>query len=127
MDNIWHWLGLNLYCALGGTLTAFVSTLVLTPLVMRAARQHGLVAKPSTERWHKQATALFGGVAIVTGIVVAALAFLPEKTHFIGIGVGALFIFLVGLYDDRRALRPAHKFIAQLVAACFFVAYFYSQ
>lgn len=127
MDNIWHWLGLNLYSALGGTLTAFVSTLLLTPVVMKTARQYGLVAKPSTERWHKQPTALFGGVAIVTGIVIAALIFLPDKSHFIGIGVGALFIFLVGLYDDRRALRPAHKFIAQLVAACFFVAYFYSQ
>ncbi|MBV9866813.1 MAG: hypothetical protein JO316_15770 [Abitibacteriaceae bacterium] len=127
MDNISHWLAINLTTALGGALTAFVATLLLTPLVIQFTRKHGLVAKPSTERWHKQPTALFGGVAIVAGATLAALIFLPDKANFIGIGVGSLFVFVVGLYDDRCAMRPAHKFVAQLVAACFFVAFFYGQ
>ncbi|HVF09525.1 MAG TPA: MraY family glycosyltransferase, partial [Abditibacteriaceae bacterium] len=112
---------------MGALLTSFVIAAVLTPVVINVARAHGLVARPSVERWHTKPTALMGGVAIFGAALVAALLFLPVftgKLAFIGTGVGALFIFLVGLYDDRRALRPATKLIAQLVTACLFVAIF---
>lgn len=127
MQTIQHWLELNLRTALGGPLTAFLVTLVLTPLVIKIARARGLVAKPNAERWHSQPTALFGGIAIFIGAMVSALLFLPNITHYQGLGLGALLIFIVGVYDDRHALRPAHKFIAQLVAACIFVALYYGQ
>ncbi len=113
--------------AAGGLLTALLASLLLTPLVMRVARARGLTAKPCADRWHKNPTALFGGVAIVLASFLAAWLFLPAKQGFTGVAVGALFMFLVGLYDDRQSLKPAHKFVAQLVAACFFVGVFYGR
>lgn len=127
MENIQRWLELNSRSALGGPLTAFLITLLLTPLVIKLARWRGLVAKPCAERWHTQPTALFGGIAIAVGATLSGILFLPELGTFVGLGIGALFIFIVGLYDDYRAMRPAHKFVAQLVAACAFVALYYGQ
>jgi UDP-GlcNAc:undecaprenyl-phosphate GlcNAc-1-phosphate transferase len=125
MSTIWNWLLAHAGHALGGFLAAFLLSLVLTPLVIKVARAKGLVAKPNAERWHTAPTALFGGVAIFFATSLAALLFLPEQRTFIGVGVGATFIFAVGVWDDLRPLRPAHKFVAQLIAACAFTAIFY--
>jgi UDP-N-acetylmuramyl pentapeptide phosphotransferase/UDP-N-acetylglucosamine-1-phosphate transferase len=46
-------------------------------------------------------TALYGGVAIVLAAVLGGIFFLPASSHYIGVAAGALFIFAVGLYDDR--------------------------
>jgi UDP-GlcNAc:undecaprenyl-phosphate GlcNAc-1-phosphate transferase len=125
MSIIWNWLLAHAGNALGGLLSAFLIALVLTPLVIKVARLRGLVAKPNAERWHKAPTALFGGVAIFFAVLLAALLFLPDKRPFLGLGAGAIFIFVVGVWDDLRPLRPAHKFVAQLIAACAFTAIFY--
>lgn len=128
MSNLTSWLHGQATSALGGALTAFLVALLITPIVIKVTRARGLVARPSTDRWHKQPTALFGGIAIVCAAAISAIVWLPvQQTQFIGLGCGALFIFLIGLYDDRRPLRPDHKFIFQLIAACGFVAFFYGK
>lgn len=124
--NIWN-MGDHSGAAWGAFATALLASLGLTPLVIQFARAKGLTAKVCADRWHTKPTALFGGVAIVFAVVLAATLFLPPKAGFTGVAVGALFIFLVGLYDDRKSMRPAHKFVAQLVAACFFVGVFYGR
>lgn len=125
MSIMWNWLIQHASHALGGFLCALLIALLLTPLVIKIARKRGLVARPSSERWHKAPTALFGGVAIFLATLLAALIFLPDKKPFLGVGVGAIFIFGVGVWDDLRPLRPAHKFVAQLIAASAFAAIFY--
>jgi UDP-GlcNAc:undecaprenyl-phosphate GlcNAc-1-phosphate transferase len=125
MSQIWLWLSTHANNALGGLLAAFLVALGLTPVVIQVARRRGLVARPNAERWHKAPTALYGGVAIFFAALIAALLFLPEKRPFLAVGVGATFIFVVGVWDDLRPLRPAHKFVAQLIAACAFTAIYY--
>jgi UDP-GlcNAc:undecaprenyl-phosphate GlcNAc-1-phosphate transferase len=117
----------HLLSAILGVCGAFVLSLVLTPLVMAWARSKGLVAKPSADRWHTKPTALFGGIAIFLAAALAALLFLPDKKPFVAIGIGGAWIWAVGVWDDLRPLRPAHKFIAQIVAACGFVAAHYGM
>lgn len=118
----WQSNGTGAMWSFGG---AFFIALVATLLVMKVARARGLVAKPSSERWHKKPTALFGGVAIFAASAVAAIVFLPRAPGWVGLSLGGAFIFGVGVYDDFRPLVPAKKFIAQLLAACFFVATFH--
>ena len=119
------WLDQHWQSALFAWLVSFGLSIVATLLVMQVARAKGLVAKPSSERWHKKPTALFGGVAIFVAAMISALCFLPFHAAWVGLGIGATFIFVVGVYDDLRPMVPAKKFVAQLVAACVFMALYY--
>ena len=56
-------------------LSAFVFTLVLVPLCRRAASSAGKVALPAADRWHRQATPLFGGVAIAIATIACVIVF----------------------------------------------------
>jgi UDP-GlcNAc:undecaprenyl-phosphate/decaprenyl-phosphate GlcNAc-1-phosphate transferase len=127
MTIAWSWLKVNRWNATMAFLVTFVAALAFTAIVIKVARARGLVAKPSSERWHRQPTALFGGVAIFLASLLSALLWLPLTPGVLSLGIGALIIFGVGVYDDLRPILPAHKFVAQLVAACFFVATFYSM
>jgi UDP-GlcNAc:undecaprenyl-phosphate GlcNAc-1-phosphate transferase len=101
----------------------------LTPLVRRLARSYGMVAKPKTDRWHKQPTAMFGGVAIWLAMVVSYLLFVrPNSGHFPGsfldVVIGAsTFLFLVGLADDFLHTKPYQKLIGQVMGSAFVIYY----
>lgn len=125
MEKIEQWLAFHRYEALGAWLCAFVASLLFTPVVIKIARQKGLVAKPSADRWHSKPTALFGGVAIFAAAVTASLFFLHSESQFTGVLCGAVIIFVAGVYDDLHPLKPSTKFVIQLVAACLFTAIFY--
>ena len=127
MLSIWPWLQSNWQHAVLAFCLAFVVSLLSTVMVIKVARAKGLVAKVSTERWHKKPTALFGGVAIFIATLLVSILMLPAHSAWVGLGVGATFIFAVGVYDDFRPLVPAKKFIAQLIAACFFMALYYGS
>ena len=67
-----------------------------------------------------------GGLGLALGFMVAALAaqFLPvprfdpyEIIRFAGLILGAFFLTIVGLIDDKYELKPLPQFIAQSVAA----------
>src|SRR3954470_16930666 len=84
----------------------FALAAALTPLVRALARRLGLVAKPRADRWHKQPTALLGGVALFLaagGVYLVALPHTPATLALLG---GAALVWLVGLIDDLFRLRP---------------------
>jgi UDP-GlcNAc:undecaprenyl-phosphate GlcNAc-1-phosphate transferase len=97
---------------------AFGVSVVLTPLVARWASSHGMVAKPRQDRWHQNPTPLLGGVAIYVGTTVAIVVLLRPDTRMLGILGGGGLLFVTGLVDDFRRLRPHTKLILQIVAAC---------
>ena len=127
MSDFWEWIGLHWLVAALAWGASFGASALATLAVMQFARAKGLVAKPSSERWHKKPTALFGGVAIFVAAMGCAPFFLPAHSAWIGLGIGATFIFAVGVYDDLRAMVPAKKFVAQLIAACVFMALYYGS
>ena len=95
---------------------SFLVALVLTFAVREFARRRGFVAEPKSDRWHKKPTAMFGGVAIFATTVFGYFLFIPMTKESISIIVGASFLFLVGLIDDLRDIKPYQKLIGQLVA-----------
>ena len=107
--------------------------LALTPLVRALARRYGMVAKPKTDRWHKQPTAMLGGVAIWFSVVVSYLVFIRPATgqawghfpgSFVDVVIGAsTFLFLVGLADDFLHTKPYQKLIGQVMGSAFVVYY----
>jgi UDP-GlcNAc:undecaprenyl-phosphate GlcNAc-1-phosphate transferase len=102
---------------------SFVFALVLTPLVRAFARRFGVVAKPKTDRWHKKATAMLGGVAIWLSVVITYLIFVPHTPYGWVIVKASSFLFLVGLVDDLLHTKPYQKLIGQVLGSSFVVYY----
>lgn len=93
---------------------AFVTTLVLTPIVRRLAIRRGLLVAPGERLVHEKPMPNIGGVAmlcgVMAGLLVAALMtdfedVFQSSTAPLGIIIAAVVIFGVGLLDDVRKVR----------------------
>jgi len=114
-------------------LAAMAVTAVLTPVAGRLARRLGVVARPSMRGLAEVDTPALGGIAILAGVLVAALIWMPETirlprtpgtrapsagtVHTWAIIAGACVITLVGAIDDDRDLRWYWKLLGQVAAA----------
>jgi UDP-GlcNAc:undecaprenyl-phosphate/decaprenyl-phosphate GlcNAc-1-phosphate transferase len=77
-----------------------------------------MVAKPRQDRWHQKPTPLLGGVAIYVATLLVVLNFVHLDARLIGLVAGGTLLFITGLLDDWRHLRPHTKLIVQIIAAC---------
>ncbi|MGH7804169.1 MAG: hypothetical protein ACREQJ_07455 [Candidatus Binatia bacterium] len=85
--------------------------------VRRIARERGFVAAPSADRWHRQPTALGGGIAIALAVIGAMAATTGARDPIWGLLLGGALLLVVGFVDDCVPLKPVPKIVAQLVAA----------
>ncbi len=101
--------------------------LLLTPVVRSVARRRNALARPKDDRWHKEPTPMFGGVAIwlsVSLVTAAYLWFVPHETPYGWVVIGASsFLFFVGLADDLFHAKPYQKLIGQVMGAAFVIYY----
>ncbi|PYS59963.1 MAG: glycosyl transferase [Acidobacteria bacterium] len=102
---------------------SFALALLLTPLVRMLARRWGFVAKPKTDRWHKNSTAMMGGVAIWLAVAGTYLLLVPHSPQRWVVVGAACFLFLVGLVDDWLHIKPYQKLIGQVIGAAIVVNY----
>ena len=102
---------------------SFALALLLTPLVRALARRWGFVAKPKTDRWHKNPTAMMGGVAIWLAVAGTYLVLVPHSPQRWVVVGAASFLFLVGLVDDWLHVKPYQKLIGQVIGAAIVVNY----
>ena len=102
---------------------SFVLVVVLTPLVRAFARRVGMVAKPKIDRWHKQPTAMLGGVAVWLAVAISYLVFVPHTPHLWVVLRASTFLFLVGLMDDLFHIKPYQKLIGQVLGSTFIIYY----
>lgn len=119
-------------------LVATVVTVILTPLVRGFALRRGLVDRPGGRKVHLQPIPRLGGLAIFLGVAVTlTVQILGEmylgwggalvdsghvKVRVIGVLLGLLVIFVVGIIDDLITLSPGFKLAGQVVAASVVVA-----
>ncbi|MBU0515668.1 MAG: hypothetical protein KJ621_12940 [Proteobacteria bacterium] len=124
---------------------ALAISLGLTPLVIFAARRLGFMVQPREDRWHSKPTALLGGVGIFISFGVVFWAFFPGwrlaplpgfwemifLTDPLKVPAASVLpwlfaclaaMFVIGLVDDLRPLRPQLKFVLQLLVAVAAVA-----
>src|SRR3982075_2435787 len=102
---------------------SFVLALALTPVVRTLARRWGFVAKPKVDRWHKNPTAMMGGVGIWLAVVGTYSVLVPHTQQGWVVVGAASFLFLVGLVDDWLHVKPYQKLIGQVVGAAIVVNY----
>ncbi|HWI21713.1 MAG TPA: MraY family glycosyltransferase [Baekduia sp.] len=100
---------------------AFIVATALTPFTARFATRIGAVDDHKARGLGQGSTPLLGGLAMLGGLLVAALLVLDpspivsDRVH--GILLGAVVIALVGALDDRFDLPPALKLLGQIGAA----------
>jgi UDP-GlcNAc:undecaprenyl-phosphate/decaprenyl-phosphate GlcNAc-1-phosphate transferase len=103
---------------------AFLMSIVLVAACRVTALRLGYTAKPRADRWHRQPTALLGGVGIAV-TVLTLHAILSGSRSLPVLVVGATSIFIVGLVDDLIALKPYTKLVAEIAIASLFVFFGY--
>lgn len=88
------------------------------PLVRRAAVRWGFIDQPSARKVHTHPTPRLGGAAIYLGCIAALLVFSDRfyVSQAVSILVGATLVSFLGVWDDRRGLRPLFKMAGQVVA-----------
>lgn len=102
-------------------LISFSISALLTPLVRLFALKYKLVAKPKDNRFHKKITALLGGIGIFTSALIGFSLFIPLTKTMLVFFAGATFIFLWGLTDDFKPMRPQLKLLGQIIASCIII------
>ncbi|MBN1571745.1 MAG: hypothetical protein JW984_00940 [Deltaproteobacteria bacterium] len=125
---------------------ALTLSLFGTRIMISVAKRMGWMEKPKEDRWHKEPTAKMGGVAVYAALIVPILIFFwpiiasgfgLEKTGplakeillwmspsvVLGLLVGMTIIFILGLVDDFRYIKPRTKIFFQVVAAVVVVIY----
>lgn len=108
-------------------LLAAYLTYLLVPIVKSYCFRRGILDEPGPRKIHKAPTPRLGGVAFVIAYSVAVwLGFAADpglwNDNWLGIAgvvVGGIIVFLLGLTDDIRGVRPVVKFAWQIVAALF--------
>jgi UDP-GlcNAc:undecaprenyl-phosphate GlcNAc-1-phosphate transferase len=103
--------------AVAGFAVAAVVTLVTTPLTARLAVRLGAIDLPRDRDLHEAPVPRLGGLAILAGILVAAIIFVPLDDQTRAILGGALVAAAVGSIDDLYDLPPAAKLVGQIAAA----------
>lgn len=114
-------------------LTATVTCLLVTPMVVRFADSRALYSRPGdAERRPSRAVPRLGGLAIyaafVAGIAVAialgGVAIDPrQRDALLGVFVGGTVAFALGLYDDMYGTQPSTKLLFQSLAALIVYAF----
>ena len=105
--------------------------LLLTPIVRRTVRRHGIVDRPDARRINTRPIPRAGGVAIAVGFLAVAVPFtlLNETAHWVPVPLnisvsdlialfaGGAVAALVGLLDDLFDLRARWQLLGQVLLA----------
>jgi UDP-GlcNAc:undecaprenyl-phosphate GlcNAc-1-phosphate transferase len=91
--------------------------MLLTLAVRRFARQRGIVAQPREDRWHQKPTALLGGIAIYGAFLLGWLALGPKSNGMLAVMLAGTALFVLGLIDDLKPVKPYIRLGVQLALA----------
>lgn len=103
--------------ALLAFLVAFAATLALTPLAIRLAGRTGFYDHPVGYKGHDAPTPYLGGLAVIGGMLLAALLFGRDSSQLAPIAIGAAVLLGVGTIDDRYALTPLTRIAIEVAVA----------
>lgn len=100
--------------------TAVLLMLVTMPVISKAALRFNLTDKPGARKLHHIPVPLTGGIGIVLNLLLCSLInttiFLAFQ-QLVAILTASLFLFIIGVMDDKSDLRASHKLMLQLAVA----------
>ncbi|MBI5614288.1 undecaprenyl/decaprenyl-phosphate alpha-N-acetylglucosaminyl 1-phosphate transferase [Candidatus Gottesmanbacteria bacterium] len=102
-------------------LIAFLTTLFITPVIIRFAKKYDLVDDPKKRfhpaHVHKGIIPRAGGLAIFIGLFVSTILFLPLTVRTWAILGASSILIIVGLLDDKKDIHPYIRLGTNLVAS----------
>jgi UDP-GlcNAc:undecaprenyl-phosphate GlcNAc-1-phosphate transferase len=97
-------------------LLAMMVTIAFLPVFGRMATKMGIVDKPGVRKVHGVPIPRIGGVAMIIGVLVAAIVIIPLESRDRYFLIAAVVLTIFGVLDDRFDLPYYIKFIGQLIA-----------
>jgi UDP-GlcNAc:undecaprenyl-phosphate GlcNAc-1-phosphate transferase len=102
-----------------------IISMILTSLVIRLGERTNFVDRPDCRKVHLVPVPRLGGVSIYFSMVLTLLSIgWVDSRYTIVIDkrmqtvfIGASFMFILGLWDDRKSIRARIKLLCQLIAA----------
>jgi UDP-GlcNAc:undecaprenyl-phosphate GlcNAc-1-phosphate transferase len=104
---------------------AAVATYAATPLVRKLSERMGALKRPDERGVHVTPTPTLGGMAMLVGVLAAAIAawaiddfaiVFEARTEFIGVILAATFMYLVGFIDDLWEVSAPAKLAGMVLA-----------
>lgn len=107
--------------------TAFIVTILTTPLAIYLAKKYGLVDNPKTRPHpasiHTSIVPRAGGLSIYLGILTATIVFIPLDKYAIALIASLSLLLVVGLIDDKiKNFSPYARLGLQFLAAIIVVS-----
>ena len=99
---------------------ALVIAMMLIPLIVKYSDKLGLMDKPNHRKVHAKPIPVIGGISIVISV---GLSLLLSKTalqllvKFPVLLSGSVLLFIIGVWDDRKNVRPIYRLALQLLCA----------
>ena len=107
---------------------ALITALIITPYVRALGTRFEILDSPGKRKVHQKEIPRLGGIAIFIATLLPFLGFLfwgdfmTQEIHYfwkplLGLTLGCLIVFGIGIWDDIRRLPPWPKLLAEFVAA----------
>lgn len=120
MKNHLHLLQINLHLhdykyALLCFVTAFVITMLCIPVIIKFSKKYSLYDMPNERKSHVNPVPTMGGIAVVVGMMMALIMWLPfhYETKQICFFFSITALFSLGIIDDIKDLSARYKFLIQ--------------
>jgi UDP-GlcNAc:undecaprenyl-phosphate GlcNAc-1-phosphate transferase len=100
--------------------SAFMIAYFSMPMVMVLAHKIGAIDQPDARKVHRAPMPRLGGMAIFMAFLIPSLFLIfsvQASTTYLGIIIGSVIVFAVGMLDDVYQLSPGIKLIGQSIAA----------
>ena len=97
--------------------SAFLISLILTPIIRDIFRAYNVVDRPGLRKVHAYPIPRLGGISLAAAYAIA-LAGLHGTASLRPVLPGAAVIFLIGILDDFFNLPARFKLVGQIIAAC---------
>jgi UDP-GlcNAc:undecaprenyl-phosphate GlcNAc-1-phosphate transferase len=94
---------------------------VVTALLMPVGRKARLVDHPEARKVHTEKTPLTGGLAVLISVSLVVYLALPLTPFIEALAISSLLLMVVSIIDDYRHMRPAARFLAQIIACLLMV------
>lgn len=107
----------NMFHVLLACIASVLISLIITPLVRKAAIALGAVDKPNERRVNIKPVPTMGGIAIFISFFLTTIFLLPiPNQEILPLFFGACVILITGMVDDAKGLTPRVKVLGILVA-----------
>ena len=99
--------------------TAFIVTMITIPFIIKLANKYKFYDLPNERKVHTVPVPTMGGIAVIAGMMVALLLWLPftYETQQICFFFSIVIIFTLGIMDDVKGLSARYKFLVQAALA----------